>query len=90
MSWEQIILSKTDEVDTLLNERGIIDEDLKKVIFQANESGNKLYQDGNDRFLAKARLDKFTVYVEYTPRENEYQIHSGYSHRINLKSDLEA
>jgi len=90
MGWEQIILFKTDEVDALLKERGILDEDLKKVIFKADESGKKLYREGDDRFLAKARLDNFTVYVEYSPRENGYEIHSAYSHRVNLKSDLEA
>ncbi len=87
MDWEQIIIYKEDEVDALLSERGILDEDIKKVISQAVESGKKLYQEEDDRFLAKARLDKFTVYVEYSPENDGFRIHTGYSHRVSFKSE---
>ncbi len=87
MNWEQIVIYKKDEVDALLTERGILDEDIKKVISQAIESGEKLYQEEENRFLAKAKLERFTVYVEYSPENDGFRIHTGYSHRVDFKSE---
>ena len=87
MNWEQLIIYKEDEVDTLLSERGILDEDIKKVISKAIESGEKLYQEVDNKILAKTRLDKFTVYVEYSPENDGFRIHTGYSHRVSFKSE---
>ena len=52
-SWH---LEKTDEVADTLDERHILDEDLKRVIQNAESTGEKLYQTDTDRFLSKLRV----------------------------------
>ena len=84
MSWEATKLQISDEVKTLMADRGISDEELKQVIHQAETAGEKLHQPEANRFLAKSRLGEVTVYAEYSVAENEYVIHSTYSHRSKL------
>lgn len=88
MNWEQVVIYKTGEVANLMNERGIREDDVKKVIFEAEKSGRKLHQEINDRFLAKGVLDNFTVYAEYSRKDDGFEIHSAYSHRICIESDI--
>jgi hypothetical protein len=80
-------LEKTDEVADTLDERHILDEDLRRVIQNAEKTGEKLYQTDTDRFLSKLRVGDVTFYVEYSRIEKGYRIHTAYSHRFVLEED---
>ena len=80
-------LIKDDEVVALLEKRHILDEDIEQVIKNAEESGEKLYQPDGERALAKMKLSEATFYVEYSPSDAGYVIHSAYSHRSNIIED---
>jgi hypothetical protein len=80
-------LIKDDEVEALLEKRHILDEDIEQVIKNAEESGAKLYQPDGERTLAKMKLSEATFYVEYSPSDSGYVIHSAYSHRSNIIED---
>lgn len=80
-------LEKSDEVSDALEERHILDEDIKRVIQNAESTGDKLYQTDTDRFLSKLRVGEVTFYVEYSRIENGYRIHTAYSHRFLLEED---
>jgi hypothetical protein len=80
-------LEITDEVAEILDERHILDEDLKRVIQHAESTGEKLYQTDTDRFLSKLRVGDVTFYVEYSPVDKGYRIHTAYSHRFLLEED---
>jgi hypothetical protein len=80
-------LEITDEVADILDERHILDEDLKRVIQNAESTGEKLYQTDTDRFLSKLRVGDVTFYVEYSRIDRGYRIHTAYSHRFLLEED---
>jgi hypothetical protein len=83
-SWH---IEKTDEVADTLEERHILDEDLKRVIQHAESTGEKLYQTDTDRFLSKLRVGDVTFYVEYSRTDKGYKVHTAYSHRFVLEED---
>ena len=86
MSTSEISLQITGEVRKILESRGIRDEDLKQVIQSAEELGEKLYRDGENRFLAKKKIGEPTFYVEYSTGEgNDYVIHTAYAHKSSLE-----
>jgi hypothetical protein len=74
MGHEEISLSKSQEVAQLLEERGIHDE----------TTGDKLYQQEGDRFLARLRISEATFYVEYSVSGENYIVHSAYAHRAEM------
>jgi hypothetical protein len=84
MSWEEIKLQVGDEVKKLLEERHISEEEVKKVIDFAETKGEKLYQQEENRYLAKSRLGEVTIYVEYSTDENGYIVRTAYSHRSKI------
>jgi hypothetical protein len=80
-------IKKTDAVQTLMDTRHITDDDVKRVIDHAEKTGKKLYQPENDRFLSKLRVQKTYFYVEYSPIESGYGIHTVYAHRFLLEGE---
>ena len=77
-------LEKSEHVQFLLNARHILDDDIRRVIDHAEKTGYKLYQQDTDRFLSKFFVKELYFYVEYSPIEGGYQIHTAYSHRFIL------
>jgi hypothetical protein len=85
MAWEEIKLAISDEVKQILEERHIPEDDIKKVIAQAEEEGKKLFQPGSDLFLSKNRLGSYTLYVEYSSQDDAYLVHTAYQHRARIQ-----
>lgn len=81
---EKISTKKSEEVAALLEERGIHDEEIKRVIYNAETTGDKLYQQEGDRFLARLRILEATFYVEYSVSGENYIVHSAYAHRSEM------
>lgn len=72
------------EVQNLLEERGILEDDIRQVLYVAENprqfhthvvTGHRL------AYFAPARV---TYWVEYAPEEDGYRILSAYSHRMRL------
>lgn len=84
MEHEKISTKKSEEVAALLEERGIHDEEIKRVIYNAETTGDKLYQQEGDRFLARLRILEATFYVEYSVSGENYIVHSAYAHRSEM------
>ncbi len=81
-------LEISDDVNNLLLARHIDNDDLKRVIDNAEKTGKKLYQQGNNMFLSKLRVQQAYFYVEYSPTERGgYRIHAAYTHRFLLAGD---
>ncbi|HSW38743.1 MAG TPA: hypothetical protein VLL97_04555 [Acidobacteriota bacterium] len=80
-------LEIADHVRVLLDERHITEEDLRRVIDHAERTGEKLYQPGSDRLLSKLWAQYAYFYVEYSPVDGGYIIHTAYSHRLRLELD---
>lgn len=84
MSYEEIKLQKGDGVAALLEQRHILDEEVKQVIHHGETTGDKLYQAEGNRYLAKLRLGEVTFYVEYSPADGAYLVHTAYFHRSEI------
>lgn len=68
-----------EKVTEIMEERGITTDDVNAVVSWAESEGVKLTDD--DRNLAKKRLDKVMVYVEYM---TDGTVEDVYSHRVTL------
>ncbi len=82
---EQIRLRIPEEVGRLMEDRGILKEDVQKVIHHAETTGEKFIDPSIGRSLASLRPGRVTFWVEYNAAGEEYQVHSAYSHRMEMK-----
>jgi hypothetical protein len=84
-TYEEIRLNIPEEVGQLMAVRGILVEDVQKTIYNAETTGEKFVDPSLGRSLASMRPDRVTYWVEYSKTGEEYQIHSAYSHRMEMK-----
>ena len=81
-------LEISKSVRQIMVDRHILPSDLTQVIEYAEKTGDKLYQQDSDRFLAKLKMNTVYFYAEYSPVEGGYQIHNTYSHRFTLEGGM--
>lgn len=79
-------LKISEEVKDLMDEKGILEEDVQAVVDYAEE-GNKLVDEETGRCLAKKLTGAFTVYAEYEMDADAAKIINVYSHRVLLGED---
>ena len=82
----QIKLIMSPEVAQMLEQRRILEEDVQKVILEAEQGGQKLTHPKTGHSLAFFRPYKAAFWVEYTPSDQGYQVHKAYSHRMEVKT----
>ena len=82
---EQIRLHISEEVERLMQDRGIRRGDVQETIHHAETTGEKFINLSTGRSLASLRPGRVTYWVEYTRAGEEYQVHSAYSHRMEMK-----
>ena len=85
MTWEEIKLELSDEVKQQLEDRHILEDEVKQVINNAETAGEKLYQPDENRYLAKLRIGEATFYVEYAIEGDKYVVNSTYAHKAEIK-----
>ena len=83
-TYHEIELIKSDAAASLMEQRHILDDDVKQVIYNAEATGGKLYQPEANRYLAKMTLPNITFYVEYSASDGGYVVHTTYSHRSKI------
>jgi len=84
-TYEQIYLQMSEEVERLVEYRHILKEDLQKTIHHAETTGEKFINPSTSRSLASFRPGRVTYWVEYSSTGEAYQVHSAYSHRMEMK-----
>lgn len=84
MSWEDVKLKMSSEVKSMLDERHILEDEIKQVIAHAEESGEKLFQPGTNIYLSKLRLGKASFYVKYSVEGDGYTVQSAYAHKSEI------
>ena len=84
-AYEQIRLHIAEEVERLMEDRGILREDVQKAIHHAETTGAKFSNPSTGRFLTSHRPDRVTYWVEYSRVDEDYQVHCAYSHRMEMK-----
>jgi hypothetical protein len=81
---EDIRLILTPEVEALLEKRRILLEDVRRVVGEAERGGRALAHPQTGRLKACHRPFRTTIWVEYTPTPEGYQVHAAYSHRMDV------
>ncbi len=76
-----------DDVKALLEDRHILEEDIRRVIDNAEKTGLKLYEPGTQNFLSKLRINEAMFYVEYASEKEGYKIRSAYTHRFKMEGE---
>jgi hypothetical protein len=84
-AFEQIHLYIPGEVERLMEDRRILREDIQEVIHHAETTGEKFIDPSSGRSLASFRPGRVTYWVEYSQVGEDYQVHSAYSHRMEMK-----
>lgn len=79
-------LQISKDVETVLAARLIGKDDLRQVIFQAENTGKKLINPGTGRMLAYFRPKAVFYWTEYVPEGSSYRVVTAYSHRMVMKS----
>jgi len=84
-AYEDIRLHIPKEVERLMEDRHILREEVQKTIHHAETTGEKFINSTTGRSLASLRPDRVTYWVEYSRVGEDYQVHSTYSHRMEMK-----
>lgn len=80
-----INIEKVAGLAEFMEEKGVRDEDVKKVIEEAEASGDKLYEPDTPHCLAKFKCEASWVFVDYTALGgNAYKVNRAYS----MKTDF--
>jgi len=85
--YEKINLQKTDHAKEAMELMQISDEQVKMVIQHGETTGEKLYRQGEEKFLAKMEIGEKTVCVEYSPIDEKgtYKVHTAYAYKVKVK-----
>jgi len=86
--YKNIQLIIQPQVMELLNTRHILEDDIQKVIFQAEQTARRLVDPKTGHFLASFKPVRVTYWVEYEPHNHGFIIHNAYSHRMILPGDV--
>jgi glutamate synthase (NADPH/NADH) small chain len=84
VSYNEIKLHISDDIKKLLEERHILEDEIKQVIDYAETESDKLYQPDGDVYLAKLRIGNATFYVKYSVEEESYLVQSAYAHKSEM------
>jgi glutamate synthase (NADPH) small chain len=74
------------ETRAVLEKRRLRDEDIQKTLAQAEKTGKKFIHPDNSHFLAGVRQDAVSVWVEYAPREDGFEIYKAYQYRLTISA----
>ena len=72
------------EVRELMESRRILIEDVQKVIYHAEKTGDRLRHPDTGHFKASFKPYKATFWVEYTSSGDGYEVHNAYAHRMEV------
>jgi Fe-S oxidoreductase len=80
--WEDIRIHISPAAEALLQERRILHDDIRRVLYQAAMGGASFCHGSNTKKLASARLGPVTFWVEYRILEGGFHIDRCWSHRM--------
>jgi Fe-S oxidoreductase len=82
--WEDVRIIVSADVAALLEERRILEDDVRQVLHAASRSGRVLRHGTDGRVVAAARLDEVAFWVEYREGEGGFEILKAWSHRMRI------
>lgn len=79
-----IRIEVSEAVSRIMEERLILEEDVRRVIGHAEKTGLRLLNRETGHFLAHHRPASVTYWVEYSRQGEAYIVHNAYSHRMEI------
>jgi hypothetical protein len=74
-----------DEIRHLLEKRMILEQDIRRVIDYAEQSGDRIQDQSTGRSVASFRSACVTYWVEYSMEHGGYLVHDAWSHRMEVR-----
>lgn len=84
-AYEAIMLQIAPEVRRRIDDRRILEDDIRKVIDYAGRTGKWVRNHETGHHRAYCQLENVTFWVDYTPAEGGFTIHNAYSHRMKIE-----
>jgi Fe-S oxidoreductase len=82
--YEKIILRMAPEVRRRIDERRILENDLRQVIEHAQRTGKRLLNSETGQYRASWQTEHVTFWVDYTPEDDGFAVHNAYCHRMKI------
>ncbi len=83
--WQKIALSISSEVEQQLDERRILEDDIRQTLYQC-EQEKSFFTHSDGRIQATARLGDVSFWVEFTRENGQFYILRCWSHRMTALS----
>ena len=72
------------EVRRRIDERRILENDLRQVIEHAQRTGKRLLNSETGQYRASWQTENVTFWVDYTPEDDGFAVHNAYCHRMKI------
>lgn len=82
--WEGLALHFEDSVSAMLEERRILEDDIRKVLYQTKQEGSSLVHGEDGSRIASAKLGQVTFWVQYKEDNDLFTIQRCWSHRMTV------
>lgn len=86
--WEKISLEISPELSATLEERRILEDDIRRVLYDSKEKGSSLVHGENGSRISSAKLGQVTFWVRYKEDNNVFNIESCWSHRMTISGGV--
>lgn len=84
---DAVSLIISDEARKILEDRLILDDNVREVIYEAEKTGRKVANPGMGDFVAHKRIGIVTYWVRYEKSGELFCIKTAYSHRIQIAEE---
>ena len=86
--YEEITLVLDPDVIEVMESRGILENEVKMVIFEAETTGVKLVEPDSSRFLAKKRIADITYFVVYKAgADSAFEVETAYCCKTDISEE---
>jgi Fe-S oxidoreductase len=82
--YDKLKLNMSPEVRKRIDARRILEEEIRKVIYQAETIGKKLRSRESGSYMAYLQPANVTFWVEYTPDGDGFSVLNAYCHRMKI------
>jgi Fe-S oxidoreductase len=81
---DELTIHMTAEVRRKIDERRILENDLRQVIDHAQRTGRRLLNSGTGQYRASCQTENVTFWVDYIPEDGGFTVHNAYCHRMKI------
>jgi Fe-S oxidoreductase len=87
-AWEELKLVIPEDVAELLEQRRILEDDVRQVLFTVEQQGGGFVHGTDNRRIASTRFGEVTFWVEYRQQAEAYHLLRCWSHRMTINQPL--